>query len=183
MHTAESTIELVEDMVVLLDEDGREIGTAPKNSVHGADTSLHLAFSCYVFNDRGEVLITRRALAKKTWPGVWTNSFCGHPAPAETLPDAVRRRADFELGLDLADIDLALPLFRYRATDSSGIVENEVCPVSLAVAAGDPVPNPDEVMEFTWTEPEALRRSVLASPFAFSPWMVLQMRELETFRA
>jgi isopentenyl-diphosphate delta-isomerase len=183
MHTAESTIELVEDMVVLLDEDGREIGTAPKNSVHGADTSLHLAFSCYVSNDRGEVLVTRRALSKKTWPGVWTNSFCGHPAPAETLPDAVRRRADFELGLTLTDIDLALPLFRYRATDSSGIVENEVCPVYLAGAAGDPVPNPDEVMEFTWTEPEALRRSVLASPFAFSPWMVLQMRELETFRA
>jgi isopentenyl-diphosphate delta-isomerase len=183
MPTAESTIELVEDMVVLLDEAGRQIGTAPKNSVHGADTSLHLAFSCYVFNDHGEVLITRRALTKKTWPGVWTNSFCGHPAPAETLLDAVRRRADFELRLDLAGIDLALPLFRYRATDSSGIVENEVCPVYLARATSEPVPNPAEVMEFTWTDPEVLRRSVLASPFAFSPWMVLQMRELETFRA
>ena len=194
MHTAESTIEraddkqvgaggFVDDLVVLLDENGREIGTAPKSSVHGADTSLHLAFSCYVFNESGEVLITRRALTKKTWPGVWTNSFCGHPAPAETLPDAVRRRADFELGLAVTGIDLALPLFRYRATDSSGIVENEVCPVYLAVATGDPVPNPDEVMEFTWTDPESLRRSVLASPFAFSPWMVLQMRELETFRA
>jgi isopentenyl-diphosphate delta-isomerase len=183
MRTAEPTIELIEDMVVLLDEAGREIGAAPKNTVHDQDTSLHLAFSCYVFNDRGEVLITRRALAKKTWPGVWTNSFCGHPAPAETLTDAVRRRADFELGLDLARIDVALPSFRYRATDSSGIVENEVCPVYLAVAAGDLLPNPDEVMEYTWTEPEALRRSVLASPFAFSPWMVLQMRELESFSA
>lgn len=194
MHTAESTIEragdhqagsngAADDLVVLLDQNGLEIGTALKSSVHGADTSLHLAFSCYVFNDRGEVLITRRALTKKTWPGVWTNSFCGHPAPAETLPDAVRRRADFELGLTVTGIDLALPLFRYRATDSSGIVENEVCPVYLAVATGDPVPNPDEVMEFTWTDPETLRGSVLASPFAFSPWMVLQMRELETFRA
>ena len=193
MHTAEHTINIdtivprhaapADDLVVLLDEEGREIGTASKSSVHGADTSLHLAFSCYVFNDRGEVLVTRRALTKKTWPGVWTNSFCGHPAPAETLTDAVHRRADFELGLDIHRIDLALPLFRYRATDSSGIVENEVCPVYLARASEDPVPNPDEVMEFTWTQPEALRRSVLASPFAFSPWLVLQMRELETFRA
>ncbi|ASD21963.1 isopentenyl-diphosphate delta-isomerase [Cryobacterium sp. LW097] len=193
MHTAEHTIEFdtiesrhaapADDLVVLLNEEGREIGTAAKSSVHGADTSLHLAFSCYVFNARGEVLVTRRALAKKTWPGVWTNSFCGHPAPAETLTDAVHRRADFELGLDIDRIDLALPLFRYRATDSSGIVENEVCPVYLARASADPVPNPDEVMEFTWTQPETLRRSVLASPFAFSPWMVLQMRELETFRA
>ncbi|TFC02786.1 isopentenyl-diphosphate Delta-isomerase [Cryobacterium adonitolivorans] len=193
MHTAEHTIEFdttgprhashADDWVVLLDEDGREIGTAAKSSVHGADTPLHLAFSCYVFNDHGEVLVTRRALTKKTWPGVWTNSFCGHPAPAENLPDAVHRRAEFELGLDIRSLDLALPLFRYRATDSSGIVENEVCPVYLARASEDPVPNPDEVMEFSWTEPEALRRSVLASPFAFSPWMVLQMRELETFRA
>jgi isopentenyl-diphosphate delta-isomerase len=183
MQTAESTIDLVEDMVVLLDEAGNQIGTAPKSGVHGADTSLHLAFSCYVFNDHGEVLITRRALTKQTWPGVWTNSFCGHPAPDEALTDAVSRRAGFELGLDLAGIELALPLFRYRATDSSGIVENEVCPVYLATAAGDPVPNPDEVMEYAWTEPADLRRSVLASPFAFSPWMVLQMRELETFSA
>ena len=193
MHTAEHTIEVdaieprhaapADELVVLLDEEGREIGTANKSSVHGADTSLHLAFSCYVFNDHGEVLVTRRALTKKTWPGVWTNSFCGHPAPAETLTDAVHRRADFELGLDIHHIDLALPLFRYRATDSSGIVENEVCPVYLARASEDPVPNPDEVMEFTWTPPETLRRSVLASPFAFSPWLVLQMRELETFRA
>lgn len=173
----------IHDLVVLLDEDGREIGTARKDGVHGADTFLHLAFSCYVFNERGEVLITRRALTKKTWPGVWTNSFCGHPAPAETLLDAVRRRAGFELGLGLSSIELALPLFRYRATDSSGIVENEVCPVYLARTTGDPLPNPDEVMEYTWTDPEALRRSVLAGPFAFSPWMVLQMRELESFRA
>ncbi|QYF75359.1 isopentenyl-diphosphate Delta-isomerase [Cryobacterium sp. PAMC25264] len=173
----------VDDWVVLLDEDGLEIGTAPKSSVHGADTSLHLAFSCYVFNERGEVLLTRRALGKKTWPGVWTNSFCGHPAPAETLTDAVHRRADFELGLRIENIELALPLFRYRATDSSGIVENEVCPVYLARAVGDLTANADEVMEFTWTDPEVLRRSVLASPFAFSPWMVLQMRELENFGA
>ena len=179
MHTAE----LLEDLVILLDEDGNDIGTAPKHSVHGADTSLHLAFSCYVFNQRGDVLVSRRSLAKATWPGVWTNSFCGHPGPAEALTDAVQRRAEFELGLSLTDVELALPLFRYRATDSSGIVENEVCPVYLARATTDPVPNPDEVMEFAWARPEDVRRSVLAGPFAFSPWMVLQMRELEMFRA
>ena len=188
MHTAEHTIEFdtigprhaapADDLVVLLDEEGREIGTATKSSVHGADTSLHLAFSCYVFNDHGEVLVTRRALTKKTWPGVWANSFCGHPAPAETLSDAVHRRADFELGLDIRGVDLALPLFRYRATDSSGIVENEVCPVYLARADGDPVPNPLEVMDTAWVDPTALGRSIMATPWAFSPWLVLQAAEL-----
>jgi isopentenyl-diphosphate delta-isomerase len=114
---------------------------------------------------------------------VWTNSFCGHPGPAEPLTDAVHRRAEFELGLEIGQVDLALPDFRYRATDSSGIVENEICPVYFARATADPAPNPDEVVEFAWSDPADLRRSVLASPFAFSPWMVLQLRELESLHA
>lgn len=174
---------LTDELVILLDDDGTQIGTAAKNSVHCADTALHLAFSCYVFNARGEVLITRRALSKKTWPGVWTNSFCGHPAPAESLADAVRRRAEFELGLSLGTIELTLPRFRYRATDNSGVVENELCPVYRAEALDHPLPNPAEVMDFAWTDPGTLRRSVLASPFVFSPWLVLQMREWESFGA
>jgi len=177
------TAELLDDLVILLDNDGNPTGTAAKATVHGTDTALHLAFSCYVFNPAGDVLITRRALSKKTWPGVWTNSFCGHPGPAEPLTDAVHRRAEFELGLEIGQVDLALPDFRYRATDSSGIVENEICPVYFARATADPAPNPDEVVEFAWSDPADLRRSVLASPFAFSPWMVLQLRELESFHA
>jgi len=182
VHSITST-QLDEELVVLLDDSGSPIGTAAKATVHDAETPLHLAFSCHVVDAEGRVLVTRRALEKITWPGVWTNSFCGHPAPGESFEDAIRRRALFELGAELEAIEPLLPDFRYRAVDASGIVENEVCPVYLAVASGDPVPNPDEVMEFTWTAPESLRRSVLASPFAFSPWMVLQMRELETFRA
>ena len=169
--------------VVLLDDEGRAIGRAPKSSVHGADTARHLAFSCHVFNERDELLVTRRALSKQTWPGVWTNSFCGHPKPAEALPHAVHRRADFELGLELDAIDLALPLFRYRATDASGTVENEVCPVYIARTSGDPDPNPREVAEFRWVEPRALATAVEAAPWAFSPWLVLQARELELFRS
>ena len=82
------------DHVVLLDDDGNPIGTAPKSSVHGPDTALHLAFSCHVLNSEGQVLLTRRALSKRTWPGVWTNSFCGHPRPAEPVLSAVRGPRD-----------------------------------------------------------------------------------------
>src|SRR5262245_7381963 len=120
---------VIDDEVVLLDDEGRPAGTAPKASIHGLDTPLHLAFSCHVFNRQGQVLLTRRALGKATWPGVWTNSFCGHPRPAEPVLDAVRRRADFELGIRVEITELALPLFRYRAIDAKGTVENEVCPV------------------------------------------------------
>ncbi|HEY0807811.1 MAG TPA: isopentenyl-diphosphate Delta-isomerase, partial [Pseudonocardiaceae bacterium] len=74
--------------VILLDQDGNSIGTADKATVHHTETPLHLAFSCYLFDRRGRVLLSQRALAKKTWPGVWTNSACGHPAPGEELADA-----------------------------------------------------------------------------------------------
>ena len=169
------------DHVVLLDEAGRAIGTAPKASVHGSDTALHLAFSCHVVNDAGAVLVTRRALSKKTWPGVWTNSFCGHPRPAEPVLSAVRRHAESELGLVLSDIQLALPLFRYRATDASGVVEYEVCPVYTARAEHEPVLNPAEVMDARWVDPADLAASLVTTPWAFSPWLVLQAQQLHLF--
>jgi len=167
--------------VVLLDEVGNEIGIAPKASVHGADTALHLAFSCHVMNAAGQVLVTRRAIDKKTWPGVWTNSFCGHPAPAETLTDAVHRRAAFEVGLRVRDLELALPHFRYRAVDASGIVENEICPVYVALTDDEPRPNPSEVAEYRWVDPLDLAASLEATPWAFSPWLVLQAQQLHLF--
>ncbi|WP_127474399.1 isopentenyl-diphosphate Delta-isomerase [Microbacterium sulfonylureivorans] len=169
------------DHVVLLDDEGRAIGTAPKSSVHGTDTALHLAFSCHVVNTDGQVLVTRRALDKKTWPGVWSNSFCGHPRPAEPVLTAVHRRAEFELGITLTDLELSLPLFRYRAIDANGIVEHEVCPVYTALTYDEPVLNPREVVDARWVDPAELAASLQTTPWAFSPWLVLQAEQLHMF--
>jgi isopentenyl-diphosphate delta-isomerase len=169
--------------VVLLDDDGRTIGAAPKSTVHGTDTALHLAFSCHVVGDDGQVLVTRRALGKKTWPGVWTNSFCGHPGPAESVADAVHRRAEYELGIEVTDLELALPGFRYRAVDASGIVENEICPVYIARTTDPPRPNPLEVVDTRWVDPHDLGAALAATPWAFSPWLVLQAAQLQLLGA
>lgn len=163
------------DNVTLLAEDGSAVGVLPKDQVHTEDTPLHLAFSCHIRDRDGRILVTRRALAKQTWPGVWTNSFCGHPRPGEDMTAAVRRRALEELGIEIRDLRLVLPDYRYRAVDASGIVENEICPVHVAVVDRDPIANPDEVAEWEWVRPEDLVEAVARTPFAFSPWIQGQL--------
>ena len=158
----------VEDRVVLLDEWGLPAGTADRLTVHDDRTPLHLAFSCYVFDRADRLLITRRA-AGKTFAGVWTNSFCGHPRPGEALDDAIARRGREELGLELADIRLVLPDFRYRA-ELDGIVENEMCPVVTARAVSAPAPDPTEVDAFAWVEWEAFSEEVCAGTRSVSVW-------------
>lgn len=168
------------EYVVLLSEDGTPIGTADKATVHGPDTPLHLAFSCYGFNADGQVLVTRRALSKVTWPGVWTNTCCGHPAPDEDQESAIVRRLGSELGAhSVKDLKIVLPDFRYRATAADGIIENEICPVYFAQLSDDFTPNPDEVAEWAWVDPKALAAAINATPFAFSPWSVSQLAELQ----
>jgi len=169
------------DHVVLLSTDREPVGSAPRAYVHTRDTPLHLAFSLYVFNESGEVLLTRRALTKRTWPGVWTNTCCGHPRPGEDMVEAIRRRLTDELGLAVDELVCVLPDFAYTATDASGIVENEVCPVFSTVLA-HPIPalspNPAEVVDWEWVTWESLAESARLTPFIFSPWAVRQLELL-----
>lgn len=166
------------EMIVLVDDEGAPIGTQPKSAVHGTSTPRHLAFSCHVLDEDGRLLVTRRALGKVAWPGVWTNSVCGHPQPGESMQDAVRRRAEFELGITVSEIVCALPDFGYSARDASGIQENEHCPVFIARAVSTLDPNPDEVAEIQWTTVSALTTAVDSTPWAFSPWLVAHLPEL-----
>ncbi|MCD9196712.1 isopentenyl-diphosphate Delta-isomerase [Aeromicrobium wangtongii] len=163
--------------VVLLDEHGHGIGTAAKSEVHHATTPLHLAFSCYVFDADDRLLLTQRAASKATFPGLWTNTVCGHPAPGEDIETAVRRRAMDELGLGLADLRLVLPDFRYTAT-MHGIQENEMCPVLVARPAGEIAPNPDEVGDVRWQPWEQFRSQVLDGTLEVSTWCRLQVAAL-----
>lgn len=164
------------DVVVLLDDGGRAVGTAPRATVHHAETPLHLAFSCYLFRG-SQLLLTRRALSKRTFPGVWTNSVCGHPQPGEPLVDAVRRRARDELGLDVGGLRLVLPSFRYRA-QMHGVVEHELCPVLVGTVTADPAPDPAEVGEVAFEPWPSFVDDVVAGRRAVSPWCARQLVEL-----
>ncbi|GAA4141847.1 isopentenyl-diphosphate Delta-isomerase [Actinomadura keratinilytica] len=162
--------------IVLLDEADEVAGRAPKTASHHRHTPYHLAFSCFLVDPRGRVLITRRALGKRTFPGVWTGSCCGHPAPGEGLREAVLRRLDTELGVSAESVTPVLPAFRYRATAADGVVENERCPVVRAVTSGQVTPNPDEVETAEWWTWD--RCLELAERPDSSPWYRLQLAEL-----
>ena len=167
-----------EELVVLLDEEGHRTGTARKADVHTDRTPLHLAFSCYLFDAAGRLLLTRRAEHKRTWPGVWTNSFCGHPAPDEELSTAVRRRGQQELGVEIEEVVLVLPGFRYQAVMQDGTRENEMCPVYVARAGGTIRPDPDEVSATAAEDWSSFSAAVVAGERDVSPWCRQQVVEL-----
>lgn len=134
------------EKVVLVDDANNVLGTFPKSEVHTDDTPLHRGFSCFMIDSHGQTLIQQRAGVKKTWPLVWSNTVCGHPALDEKGEEAVKRRLMFELGLDIEidDIHLILPDFRYKAV-FQGVMENELCPVFVVFSDKEPSINPDEV--------------------------------------
>ena len=167
------------EFVVLVDNNNTPIGTMEKFSAHHADTPLHRGFSAYVFDQHGQFLLTQRAKSKKVWPGIWTNSCCGHPAPGESVEDAVKRRLLYELGLVPETMEIVLPDFRYRVV-LDGMVENEICPVYLVRVATQPTPNKLEVEAYKWIDWEAYVADVLDNKDAYSEWSYLQVKQMHT---
>lgn len=167
------------ELIVLVDDGNVPIGTAEKLSSHHANTPLHRGFSCYVFNDKGQVLVTQRALKKKVWPGVWTNTVCGHPGPDENVVDAINRRLDYELGMTAQDFEAILPDYRYKTPPFKGIIENELCPVYVARLTSQPQPNADEVEDLTWMTWDEYSEDLLADKGnKYSYWCKDQLAEL-----
>jgi isopentenyl-diphosphate delta-isomerase len=109
---------------------------------------------------------------------VWSNSYCGHPAPGELVIDAVRRRGRQELGVNIDGPVCVLPRFRYRAVAADGTVENEICPVFCARTAGPIHADLNEVMEWRWLPWQDLRAAA-ALPWSISPWAVEQIPLLD----
>ena len=168
------------ELVVLLYPDGNVAGSLDKSLVHHSETPLHLAFSCYIFDTDNRLLMSKRALSKLTFPGLWTNSACGHPLPGETVEAAAARRCKDELGLELTELRVILPTFAYRA-EMNGLVENEMCPVLMAIVAPGAVitPDPVEVEATNWLPWAEVVRDAKNGTLALSPWSLMQIDLLD----
>lgn len=158
------------ESVILVDEQNNQIGTAPKDTVHTDHTPLHRAFSLFLFNAQNQLLVTKRATTKKTFPGLWTNSVCGHVAPGESTIDAVRRRANEELHVSIMDLEEVSP-YRYKFADKNGIVEHEICPIFSGITDQDPMINQDEVDEWKWVDWSTFLELIKTDAIGiYSPW-------------
>jgi len=162
--------EMIDELVVLVDDHNQMIGTCPKDIVHTGSTPLHRAFSVFLFDTEGEILLQQRSLSKKTWPLMWSNSCCGHPLPGEATEAAIRRRVALELGVKtIMNLTEVVPDFRYRA-EREGIVENEICPVWIGTISREINQNPGEVAATKWVDWQSFVQEIQAFPEHYSEW-------------
>jgi isopentenyl-diphosphate delta-isomerase len=154
--------------VVLVDESDNIIGIKDKFIVHNSDTPLHRGVSVFLFNNKKEFLIQKRSLIKKTWPSFWSNSFCGHPRFSETYEDAAHRHGKLELGITLEKLHF-ISHYRYKFSFNN-IVENEICPIYLAISNDEIIMNKNDIEAIkllSWSEFLMYLEKYL--PY-FTPW-------------
>lgn len=167
-----------QEIVVLVDEKNTVLGTMPKLLAHGAETPLHRAFSLFLFNRAGQLLLQQRSSAKKTWPLVWSNSICGHPALHESNIDAARRKLSYELGMTARHIEEVSP-YRYTYV-RSGVMENEICPILVGFTGDEPRPRADEVEATRWVAWPDFLKEIEKNPGFYTEWCEEEARILAT---
>jgi isopentenyl-diphosphate delta-isomerase len=165
-----------DELLVLVDPADREIGTLDKSACHDGAGVLHRAFSLFVFNPAGELLIQQRQADKRLWPSYWSNSCCSHPRAGEVIADAVGRRLAEELGVN-ADLTF-LYKFEYTARFGDVGTEHELCWVYVGRSDQDPVVNTAEVLAWRWISRDLLTEELNSNPDSFTPWFTMEWQRL-----
>ena len=164
-----------QEHVILVDENDREIGTMEKMEAHEKGL-LHRAFSVFIFNERGEMLIHQRAASKYHSGGLWTNACCSHPRMGETVEEAAHRRLMEEMGFD-CEVDERFQ-FIYRADLDHGLTEHELDHVLFGTFNGYPQPNPDEVMAWKYIPLPSLLEDIESQPDAYTAWFKIALKAI-----
>lgn len=170
-----------DESLILVNSDDEIIGYASKDEVHNGSGILHRAFSLFIFNSRGELLLQQRAQNKRLWGGYWSNSVCSHPRQGEDIETATRRRLQEELGL-------SCPLqflykFEYQAAFSDQGAENELCSVFIGhcdhKTEKTVTVNPNEIAAWRWLSPEQLDCELAQQAQNFTPWFIMEWQALK----
>ncbi len=167
-------MDLSPQQIILVDENDQPLGFEEKLKAHENGGRLHRAFSVFVFNSAGQMLLQRRSRRKYHFGGLWTNACCSHPHPGESLEQSARTRLNDEFGFDIP-LNEAFS-FTYRASDAaSGLTEHEFDHVLIGRFDGQPRPNPDEIGDWKWIAPADLREDVDRHPQEYTPWFKIAL--------
>jgi isopentenyl-diphosphate delta-isomerase len=168
----------MEEQVVLVDENDGEVGVGDKIKTH-LDGSLHRAFSIFIFNADGELLLQQRAHTKYHSGGLWSNTCCSHPRPAESTEEAAHRRLREEMGFDCELEEIFSFIYRVKLDD--GFFEHEYDHVFVGRFEGLPAPNAEEVSDWRWVQAGELKRDLEKVPEKYTFWLAASLdRILET---
>jgi isopentenyl-diphosphate Delta-isomerase len=161
-----------DEQLILVDGNDREIGYLAKADAHLGRGTLHRAFSLFVFNPAGELLLQQRAKGKRLWPGYWSNTCCSHPHRGETMDSAIHRRLKEELCLR-AELEFLFKLNYQTQYDTQG-AEHELCWVYAGRSPERPLSNINEVAAWRYITPQALQTAIAHVPETFTPWFKLE---------
>jgi len=166
-----------EEKVILVTEKDVQIGMMPKMEAH-QKAVLHRAFSVFVFNDKGALLLQQRALDKYHSPGLWTNTCCSHQRDGETNLEAGKRRLQEEMGFNCNLKELFW--FVYKAPFDNGLTEHELDHVMIGHYNENPVINKAEVAAFSWMTLEAVKNDIESKPHKYTAWFKIIFKEYLT---
>lgn len=168
---------MIEEEVILVNENDQPIGTMPKLEAH-LTGQRHRAFSVFIFNSAGELLLQQRALDKYHSGGKWTNTCCSHPRPGELTSDAANRRLKEEMGM-VCELNPVFS-FSYCAEVENGLIENEYDHVYFGSTDALPNPNPEEVADFKYMPMEALALDLQKNNEEYTEWLKICFEQVMT---
>lgn len=158
-----------QEYIILVNDQNKVLGTAPKLATHNAITPLHRGFSVFLFNSKGKLLLQQRSKTKKTFPLVWSNSLCGHPMLNESSVQAAKRRMSYEIDIDDVEIFEIISDYKYKVS-MNNIYENEICPLLVCFTDKKPVVNKDEVENIRWIKWEDFLEEIEDKNKTYSLW-------------
>jgi isopentenyl-diphosphate delta-isomerase len=167
-----------QEQVILVDVHDNPLGVMEKMDAH-VQGLLHRAFSVFLFNEHGDMLLQKRALSKYHSPGLWTNTCCSHPRPGELVESAAKRRLVEEMGI-IAAIEPAFH-FIYEAQLDQGLIEHELDHVFVGTYEGIIKPNEQEVSDYLYLNMEELKTKLLQSPNDFTVWFRIAFPRVEAW--
>ena len=176
MASAHRLVSSESEDLILVDADDNETGFLSKAQAHDGQGTLHRAFSVFLFNEEGALLLQQRGATKRLWPGYWSNSCCSHPRRGESMQTATRRRLRDELNVD-AELEYVYK-FSYQAEFGELGSEHELCHVYLGSISGDVQANDHEIESVRFVSVTDLETEITATPDQFTPWFLMEWRAL-----